>query len=441
MHRNTFCFIVGILCLFCGGIINFGALSARLCTQSSEVPADFLFYPVQTPSAAQADLSSNPIRLGIDILVEKKISLIKGKRVGLITNPSGVNRRLESTVDVLYRHPEVKLTALFAPEHGIRGSIPAGQFIAAYIDSATGLTVYSLYGSTKKPTKEMLANIDVLVFDIQDVGSRPYTFIYTMAYAMEAAKENGIPFIVLDRPNPISGTLVDGNVLNSEFKSFIGLYPIPYVHGMTVGELAFLFNREFGIGANLTVVPMEGWKRTMTFSETGLLWIPTSPHIPTAETAIYYAATGFIGELSTLSVGVGYTLPFKVVGAPWIDGQKLADELNKRKLPGIIFRPMHWQQFYGIFNGTQVSGVVLHVTDPHVFKPFAAGIHILEAIRKLYPDKELIDGTRVSSFNLAVGNNTIANRLKSGVSAEEIIKEYQKELESFIKLRKEYLLY
>ena len=410
--------------------------------QSLTVPATTLS-KYSPPEKNHTDIEKAPayIKLGIDVLLEKKFNLIKGKRVGLITNPSGVNCQLKSTVDLLYKHPDVRLAALFAPEHGIRGSIPAGQSASTYIDSITGLKVYSLYGNTKKPTKEMLAGIDMLVFDIQDVGSRTYTYIYTMAYAMEAAKEAGIPFIVLDRPNPICGTLVDGNVLRPEFKSFIGLYPIAYVHGMTVGELAFLFNREFGIGAQLQVIPMDGWKRTMTFAETGLSWVPTSPHIPTPETALYYATTGFIGELSTLSVGVGYTLPFKVVGAPWINGQKLAEELNKRNLPGITFLPTYWQQFYGIFAGSQVSGVALHITNVIIYKPFATGIHILEAIRKLYPRQELFNDSRSSMFNLAVGTNTIGERLKAGASADEIITDYQKELESFKKIRQEYLLY
>ncbi|KPK96234.1 hypothetical protein AMJ80_01215, partial [bacterium SM23_31] len=270
---------------------------------------------------------------------------------------------------------------------------------------------------------------------------RPYTYIYTMAYAMEAAQEAGIEFYVLDRPNPLNGELVEGNILHPDYKSFMGLYPIPYVHGMTAGELAWLFNREFGIGANLRVVPMEGWSRSMTFKDTGLEWIPTSPHIPNAETAAYYATTGSIGELGTISVGVGYTLPFRIAGAPWIDADALTAELNGRNLPGITFRPMYWKQFYGIFEGERVGGVELHITDLSVYSPFATGIHILEAIRTIYPEQEIFTDDRASNFQFATGTDTILTRLKAGVPADVIIKSYQDDLEAFKILRQEYLLY
>jgi len=399
---------------------------------SKEKPQQPAFEPV---------MPGETIKLGIDVLIEQQLDMVKGKRVGLITNPSGVNRFMESTIDVLFRHPDINLTALFAPEHGIRGKVPTGQPFEHYTDTVTGLPVYSLYGSTKKPTPEMLANVDVLLFDIQDVGVRPYTYIYTMAYAMEAAKEAGIEFYVLDRPNPLNGELVEGNVLHPDFKSFIGLYPIPYVHGMTAGELAWLFNREFGIGVNLRTVPMEGWSRGMTFKDTGLEWIPTSPHIPNAETAAYYATTGSIGELGTISVGVGYTLPFRIVGAPWIDANELAAELNSRNLPGVTFRPMYWKQFYGIYEDQSVGGVELHINDLSVYRPFATGIHILEAIRTLYPDREIFPDNRASNFKFATGTDTILTRLKAGVPADVIIKSYQHDLEAFKILRQEYLLY
>ena len=381
------------------------------------------------------------IKLGIDVLIEQKIHLLKGKSVGLITNQSGVTRNLESTVDVLFWNKEVNLTSLFAPEHGLRGNIPAGMPVAQYTDPYTGLKVYSMYGATKKPTLEMLSAIDVLIFDIQDVGVRPYTYIYTMAYAMEAARDAGIEFIVLDRPNPLGGNIVDGNILHPEYKSFIGRYPIPYVHGLTIGELAWYFNREFYIGTNLRVRPMEGWNRDMVFKDTGLQWIPTSPHIPSAETPAYYATTGSIGELGTISVGVGYTLPFRIVGAPWMDGHALSAQLNSRNLPGIVFRPMFWQQYYGIFQGQQVSGIELVIHDLRSYNPFSTGIHILEAIVSMYPEREIFPESRVDNFNFATGTNSILNRLKSGVPAEFIIESYQADIEQFKKRRKEYLLY
>lgn len=398
---------------------------------------------VSNPTSLFRDYDPNEvaIKLGIDVLVEKHLDVLKGKNVGLITNQSGVNRQLESTVDVLFWQPDIILTGLFSPEHGLRGDIPAGRPVAQYTDAYTGLPVHSLYGNTKKPTLEMLSNIDVLVFDIQDVGVRPYTYIYTMALSMEAARDAGIPFIVLDRPNPLGGNLVDGNILHPDFKSFIGLYPIPYVHGMTVGELAWYFNREFAIGVDLQVIPMEGWDRSMRFEDTGLKWVPTSPHIPSAETVPYYASTGSIGELGTISVGVGYTMPFKIVGAPWIDSQSLAIELSSRNLPGIVFRPTYWQQFYGIFSGQQIGGVELVIINQDIYNPFSTGIHILEAIHTMYPMQEIFDEDRVASFNRATGTSTILSRLQSGVPASFIIDSFQNDIENFKRKRRKYLLY
>ncbi|MFC1554802.1 exo-beta-N-acetylmuramidase NamZ domain-containing protein [candidate division KSB1 bacterium] len=395
----------------------------------------------EMPKTEPAYMDDESIKLGIDVLMEQKLDMVTGKRVGLITNQSGVNRNLISTIDILFSHPDVNLTTLFAPEHGIRGDIPAGQLVATYDDEKTGLPVYSLYGNTKKPTPEMLANVDVLLFDIQDVGVRPYTYIYTMAYAMEAAKENNVEFYVLDRPNPLGGNNVDGNLLHPDYKSFIGMYPIPYTHGMTVGELAWLFNLEFGIEADLRVIPVEGWQRDMPFESTNLQWIPTSPHIPTAETVAYYATTGSIGELGTISVGVGYTMPFKIVGAPWIEPEKLAGELNSRNLPGVTFRPMNWQQFYGIFNGQHAGGIEIHIYDMDEYMPFSTGIHILEAIIKLYPGQEIFKEDRISGFNRATGTDSIYKRLKEGVSAEVIIESFQEDIRSFKDMRLPYLLY
>ena len=394
--------------------------------------------PVDTAPPVWTDGS---IELGIDVLLNREIGHLAGKRVGLITNQSGVNHNFKSTTDILFQHEAVLLTALFAPEHGIRGDIPAGEPVAQYRDKLTGLPVYSLYGATRKPTPEMLADIDVLIFDMQDIGVRPYTYIYTMALAMEAARDAEIEFIVLDRPNPLGGELVEGNVLDPDFKSFIGLYPIPYVHGMTAGELAWMFNREFGIGIELRVIPMKGWRRTMVFRDTGLGWVPTSPHIPDLDTASYYAATGSIGELGTLSVGVGYTIPFRLVGAPWINPHSLAQKLNSRKIPGIIFRPMYWQQFYGIFKGQHIGGVELHITDQRLFNPFAAGIHILDAIGDLYPEQEIFPEDHASGFNRATGTNMIFSGLKAGVPADVIIDAYQESLNKFKQIRQNYLLY
>ncbi len=268
------------------------------------------------------------VKTGIEVLRERNFDILQGKRVGLITNPSGVDASLRSTIDILF-HAKGKLTALFGPEHGVRGNVAAGGLIASSIDSGTGLPVFSLYGKTRKPTPEMLKGIDVLVYDIQDIGCRSYTFIGTLGLAMEAAAERQIPFVVLDRPDPLGGVRIEGNLVENGFKSFVSPYPIPYVYGLTCGELARMLNGE-GMLANrvkckLTVIPMAGWKRNMMFEETGLQWVPTSPHIPFASSPLYYASTGIIGELGTVSVGIGYTLPFHLFCAEWIDPELLCD--------------------------------------------------------------------------------------------------------------------
>jgi len=316
---------------------------------------------------AQTRHAAAPVRLGVDALIEDGFKPLLNKRVGLITNPTGVTSDLRSTIDVLHQADGVELVALFGPEHGVRGEVHAGGHIADARDAITGLPIRSLYGRHRKPPPEMLADLDVLVFDIQDIGSRSYTYISTMALAMEAAAENGKPFVVLDRPNPLTGNRVEGRPLDLEYQSFVGHLPIPYVHGMTVGELAQMINGEGwlagGVKCHLKVIPMKGWRRDMWFDQTGLHWVPTSPHIPRASTALYYAATGIMGELRVISEGVGYTLPFELCGKPGVDPQKLADELNGRKLSGVFFRPLYFNPFYGPYARQTCGGVHVHFTD------------------------------------------------------------------------------
>ena len=385
------------------------------------------------------------VKPGIDVLLEKQIDLIKGKRIGLITNQTGFTGTLKSTIDALNELPEVELVALFGPEHGVRGDIEAGQYISNFVDKKTGITVYSLYGKTRRPTAEMLKNIQVLVYDIQDIGARGYTYIYTMAYAMEAARDAGIQFIVLDRPNPLGGNRVEGNVLDPKFSSFIGLYPIPYIYGMTVGELAKLFNKEFNINCDLIVVPMDGWKREMPFEDTGLFWVPTSPNIPHAETVFPYASICFIGELGTISEGVGTAMPFELLGAPWMNGEQLANELNSKNLPGVYFRPTFFIPFYhpGKYDYVrkQCGGVQIHITDTKTFTPLATQVHILAAICKLHPDQKIFDTPRVSSFDKAAGTDELRKALLRGDSAEQIIASWNDKLELFKTIRAKYLIY
>ncbi|WP_397269613.1 exo-beta-N-acetylmuramidase NamZ domain-containing protein [Peribacillus simplex] len=375
---------------------------------------------------------------GIEVLLKEEKDVLSGKKVGLITNPTGIDSKLTSIVDLLNDDPDINLTALFGPEHGVRGDAQAGASVEYYIDEKTGLPVYSLYGKTKKPTPEMLKDVEVLVFDIQDVGTRYYTYIYTMAYAMEAAKENDIPFIVLDRPNPQGGVSVDGPVLEPEFSSFVGLYPIPLKHGMTVGELATLFNKEFKIGADLKVIKMKGWKRDMDYDETGLPFVLPSPNMPTVSTTFVYPATGLI-EGTNVSEGRGTTKPFELIGAPYINSDELAGKLNALRLPGVKFRAASFTPTFSKHAGKLSHGVEIYITDREEFKAVPTGLHIIKTIQDLYPaDFEFL---AAKNFNLLIGNGWVMSRIEEGSSVNEIMKEYQAKQDAFKKVRKNYLLY
>lgn len=387
--------------------------------------------------------NNGKFRLGVEVLLQDQLELIKGKRVGLITNPTGVDQNLNSIVDLLNDNPNVKLTALYGPEHGVRGSAQAGQYVDKYIDEKTGLPVYSLYGATKKPTPEMLSNVDVLLFDIQDVGSRFYTYIYTMALAMEAAKENNIPFIVLDRPNPISGTKVEGPVLEDKYSSFVGEFPIPVRHGMTVGELAQLFNKEFGIGADLTVVKMDGWKRNMYYDDTQLQFVMPSPNMPTLDTALVYPGDCLI-EGTNLSEGRGTTRPFELIGAPFINSDNLAAKLNSYHLPGVTFRAASFIPTFSKFANQLTHGIQVHVTNRNAYKPFETGLYIVKTIHDMYPDQfqfRTPGSTGISYFDNLVGNGSVRAGIEAGKSIDEIKAEWQPELNKFMDTREKYLLY
>ncbi len=385
---------------------------------------------------------------GIDVLRERGFDVLQGKRVGLITNPTGVSANLESTVDVLFSAPGVKLVALYGPEHGVRGDADAGKTVDTYTDSRTGLPVYSLYGKTRKPSKEMLKDIDVLVYDIQDIGVRSYTYISTMGLAMEAAAESGIPFVVLDRPNPLTGNRVEGPMLELKYKSFIGAYQVPYVYGMTAGELAQMINNEGWLGesgkCSLTVVPMKGWKRSMWWDQTGLPWVPTSPHIPQWQTTIFYVLTGLLGELGSANQGVGYTLPFELVGAPWVDQYALARYLNSLDLKGVYFRPMTYTPFYRDTTGIKYKGVQVHMVDREMMDMTAIQMHVIDALLKLFPDHNLFARARnggLSSFDKAVGNSETRERFQSKDSVSTMIRQYQEQSALFNLKRVKYLLY
>ncbi|MGH7497100.1 MAG: exo-beta-N-acetylmuramidase NamZ family protein [bacterium] len=386
--------------------------------------------------AAQAQ-----VKPGIEVLLTEKMDLIRGKRVGLITNPTGVTSQLVSTIDALHAYPEVKLVALFGPEHGVRGDVFAGQLVDDFVDARTGVPVYSLYGKNRAPTAEMLKDVEVLIYDIQDIGSRAYTYIYTMALSMQAAAQQGLPFVVLDRPNPLGGELIEGPLLDERFKSFIGLYPIPYIYGLTTGELAKFLNEEFQFGANLTVVPMQGWQRKMLFEDTALPWVLTSPHVPHARTVFHIATAGCLGELSVVNEGVGYTLPFELLGQTWINGHELAETLNAKKLPGVIFRPLYFKPYYFSHKDQQLYGVQIHLTDPRAFRPMLTQLHVIATLMKLYPSVDLFDTDRVKNFDQAMGTDMIKLRLRRGVPPDSIYRTLEHDLKSYREKRVKYLMY
>ncbi len=387
------------------------------------------------------------IKLGIDVLKEN-YEFLKGKRIGLITNATGIDSKLNSTIDILFNIPGIKLVALFGPEHGVRGDIPAGEKIESYLDQKTGLPVYSLYGKTRKPTSEMLSDIDVLIYDIQDIGVRSYTYISTMGLAMEAAAENNIEFVVLDRPNPLTGEKFEGSIVRDEFISFIGQYPIPYIYGLTCGELAIVINEEGWLKNNLKcklrIIKMEGWKRTMSWEDTGLQWVPTSPHIPHYYSAHFYAATGILGELGVISEGVGYTLPFQLLGAEWIDKSAIAKRLNELKLPGVKFRPVIWKPFYGRFQGKTLRGVQIHIENFKKVNLTSIQFLFIQELKKLYPEKnifELASQDRLRSFDLATGWDEIRKKFSTNFNYNDIRNIWEKEANEFKAKAQKYFLY
>lgn len=381
---------------------------------------------------------STTIKLGVDVLLDKHIDKYKGKNIGLITNPTGVSKDLETTIDLLNNHPEINLTKLYGPEHGVRGDAQAGAEVTNYVDDESGLPVYSLYGDTRKPHADMLEDIDVLIFDIQDVGSRFYTYIYTMAYAMEAAQENDIGFVVLDRPNPLGGRQVVGPILEEEYKSFVGMYPIPIIHGMTVGEIAQLFNNEFEINTNLTVISMDGWEREMKFVDTNLPWILPSPNMPTIDTAIVYPGTALF-EGTNISEGRGTTKPFELIGAPFIDAEKFASTLNELDLGGVNFRPVYFTPMFSKHEGELSGGVELIISDAASFNPIDTVLHMIQVLQNEYPDDfEFLDN---NFFYSLIGNNWVKEELENNTDIETITDMWEDNLEEFKSLRMEYLLY
>lgn len=388
------------------------------------------------------------VKVGAELLfTDAYANLIKGKRVGLITNHTAVNNKMISTIDLLKKNAAkygFTLTALFAPEHGITGSAHASEAVKDEKDP-DGIPIYSLHGSTRRPTEKMLAKIDLLLFDIQDIGSRSYTYSTTLFYAMEEAAKRHIPVVVLDRPNPINGLVIDGPMLEEKWRSMVGYINVPYCHGMTIGELARFFNAEYQVGCQLEVVPMKGWQRSMTFQDTGLPWVPTSPYVPEATTAFFYPITGILGELKIVNTGIGYTLPFKLVGAPWIDAKLFAQQLNNQKFPGVYFEPFCYRPFYGRFAHEDCEGVLIVVTDPLSYKPVSTQFLLMGMLKSLYPEKfkEALANSsdRKSMFCKVNGTDKIYNIVSKEKNIVWKLRSFQeKEREEFAQLRKKYLM-
>lgn len=384
------------------------------------------------------------VEVGVDLLVKER-DRIKGKRIGLISNQSAVNKRLQTTFDFL--KDQMHLVALFAPEHGYFGDAYAYEKVEH--GEIEGIPLYSLHGNHRRPTAEMLSGIDLLIYDIQDIGSRSYTFLSTLFYCMEAAAEHRIPFVLLDRPNPMGGKVVDGLLVEEKWRSFLGYVNIPYCHGMTVGELALLFNKEYNVGCELTVIPMKGWKRGMVFSETGLPWVPTSPQIPEPDTPFFYPTTGLIGHCSLINIGIGYTLPFKLAGAPWIDAEKFAKALNHQNLPGVIFQPYYFRPFFGKFKLENCQGVRIVITDPFIYLPITTQFTMIGVIKNLYHSHfeeamslVLASRNKKDVFHKLNGTEEILTILtKEAYFIWKLREKCQKARESFLPVRSHYLIY
>jgi len=390
--------------------------------------------------ACLPDCAAVAPRLGIEVLLDERIELLRGRRVGLVTNATGVDSRLRSTVDLLAAHPQVDLVALFGPEHGVRGDVQAGDHVADMRDPATGLPVHSLYGEHRVPTPAMLAGVEVLVFDIQDVGTRFYTYPYTLAGVMQAAAAAGIPVVVPDRPDPLGGLLLEGPVLDPALASFVGMFPIPLRHGMTIGELARLFNAEYGIGAQLHVVPMQGWRRGDEPLRGALPWVPPSPNMPTPDTALVYPGTGLL-EGTNISEGRGTTRPFEIIGAPFVDAVGLAARLNAQALPGVLFRPVWFTPSFSKHAGQPSAGVQLHVTDRSAFRPVRSGIAVLKALHDLHPDQfAFLPGTP-PFFDRLAGVDWLRAAIEAGQPLEDIEARWEHGLAAFAERREAYLLY
>jgi len=388
-----------------------------------------------------------PVRLGVEKLLKEKVELVSGARIGLICNQASVNHEYEHAADLFHQQAGIELKALFGPQHGIRGDVQDNMIETDHAtDRKTGLPVYSLYSETREPTEAMLQDVDVLVFDMQDVGCRIYTFIYTMANCMRAARQFGKRVIVCDRPNPINGTQVAGNTLEPEFASFVGLFPIPTRHGMTPGELALLFNKNFNIQCELDVVTMDGWNRDLWHDETDAPWVLPSPNMPTVDAATVFPGTVHF-EGTQMSEGRGTTRPFELIGAPYIDPDQYADYLNALQFEGVRFRACAFQPTFQKHARVTCGGVQIHVTDRNVFEPVSVGVAMVKAAYDLYPNDfrwkeppyEYVYDK--NPFDVISGTDKIRKAFEQGIGLHELLSSWKQPLQEFHEIRRAHLLY
>ncbi|MYD10756.1 MAG: DUF1343 domain-containing protein [Chloroflexi bacterium] len=382
-------------------------------------------------------------KLGLEVLLESRLDLVAGKRVGLVACPSSVDRHLRSSVELLHGHPDINLVALFGPEHGIRGDAQAGAKVESTIDPLTGLPVHSLYGKTQRPSPEMLRDLDLIIIDLQDGGVRFYTFVATALYVMEAARDAGIGVVILDRPAPITGTRVEGPMLDPAYSSFVGPAPMPIRYGLTLGELARLRNEQ-DIGCDLTVVPLRNWSREMWYDDTGLPFIPSSPNLPTLDAMTLYPGICLI-EGTNLSEGRGTTRPFEYIGAPWIKAESLAAQLNALELAGARFRPVYFVPVFSKHQGELCAGAHVYVTDRERFQPVSAMLAVLQTLKRSYPDhfgwrKPWLPG-RARPIDLLWGSEGLRRQIDADRPVAELATAWQAGLQEFQRLRGEYMLY
>ncbi|MDD6253676.1 MAG: DUF1343 domain-containing protein [Bacteroidales bacterium] len=402
----------------------------------------------------KADAKGVQVRTGIEVLESRGFEGLKGKRVGLVTNPSGVDRNLRSTIDILNNAEGVELVALFGPEHGVRGDAYAGDKVGDSIDEATGVKVFSIYGKYREPSQEMLDGIDIMVYDIQDVGTRSYTFISTLGLVMRACAKKGIEVMVLDRPNPLGGNKVEGCYVDPGFFSFVSEFRIPYVYGLTVGELAILINEE-GLNrgqtgyephlkCKLSVIPMDGWRRDMTYLETGLPWVMPSPNIPYPQSAVNYPVSGIAGEFfNYLNVGVGYTIPFAAFAAEWIDAYALKAELDSYNLPGTVFRTIHYKPTSGSSQGKLVNGVQFYFTDYEAAEISLTQFYVMQAVDRLYPEHNpfVVSQSRIGMFDKVCGTDYVRKNFSKNLEVSDIVERWRGDAAGFKALSKKYHLY